>query len=178
VDTSAQDVWAYLEVATTFESYCQRYFGADHHPLLRPYEYYDSSGDQGDPVPQDAQVFDLNAGAIGTATKIYGCAAYTGATANTMSPTQPPAHGGDLINLKALVDPTDGQGTVGFTSDGATLPGCGAVDFSSGGATTWQATCATRGLFQGTHTITAVYSGDATYSSVQATGQEVISRPT
>jgi hypothetical protein len=178
VDTSLAGGWAYLEVATTFESYCQRYFGADYHPLLRPYEYYDSSGDRGDPVPQDAQVFDLNAGEIGTAQKIYGCVAYTGATANTMSLTLPPAHVGDLVNLKALVDPTDGHGTVRFTSDGATIPGCDAVGFSSGGGTAWQATCSTRGLGQGTHSITAIYSGDATYSSVQATGQEVISQPT
>lgn len=178
VDTSPVGVWAYLEVAATFEPYCQRYFGPDYHPLLRPYEYYGTSGDRGDPVPQDAESYDLNSGELGIVQKIYGCVAYTGATPDTMSLTLPPAHVGDLVNLKALVEPTDGHGTVRFTSDGTTIPGCDAVGFSSGGGTTFQATCSTRGLGQGTHSITAVYSGDDTYSSVQATGEEAITQPT
>ncbi|MEV6925823.1 RICIN domain-containing protein [Dactylosporangium sp. NPDC051485] len=81
---------------------------------------------------------------------------------------------GNLVNLKALVYPTDGGGTVRFAVDGATIPGCGAVGFGSGGGDTWQAICSTYVLSQGTHTITATYSGDTGYAGSSGTMQQTI----
>ncbi|GAA5198283.1 hypothetical protein GCM10023322_71300 [Rugosimonospora acidiphila] len=179
VDTSIIGSFAYLEAAKTFDGYCQKYFGPDYHPMLRPYEYFWSSGDKGDDPPQDADAWDLNtARSPGGQVTIYGCVAYTGPNPNSISLTLPPAHVGDLVNLKALVDPTDGGGNVRFLSDGVTIQGCGSVGFGSGGGATWQAICSTSTLGQGTHTITAIYSGDAKYTNAMATGQEVIATPT
>ncbi|HEX5194406.1 MAG TPA: PxKF domain-containing protein, partial [Solirubrobacteraceae bacterium] len=90
VDTSPIGAFAYLEVAKTIDPYCQKYYGPSYHPLLRPWEYYIESGDQGSDVPQDAEVFDLNAGELINSdlqptTKIYGCVSYT--TLDTTPPT-------------------------------------------------------------------------------------------
>lgn len=84
VDTSPVGVFAYLTAAVTINPYCQRYFGPTYHPLFQPWEYFRASGDQGADVPQDAQVFDLNAGALGNPL-IYACGSYT--TPDTTPPT-------------------------------------------------------------------------------------------
>lgn len=74
------------------------------------------------------------------------------------------ATAGQPVTLHALVDPSDGGGTVAFAGDGSAIPGCGAVSFTSGGGTTWQANCVTSDLTAGTHQITATYSGDDSYA--------------
>jgi hypothetical protein len=51
-------------------------------------------------------------------------------------------------------------GTINFTSDGTTIPGCGSVALSSG-----KARCTTSSLKKGSHKIRGVYSGDSTYGS-------------
>jgi Bacterial Ig-like domain (group 3)/Ricin-type beta-trefoil lectin domain-like len=173
VDTSPLGAFAFLEVADTFDSYCQRYFGPDYHPMLRPWESHSWNGTGSNSVPDDAEAWDLNAGVLGS-TIIYGCVAYTGTTVDSITMTTPPAHVGQLVDLKAMVDPTDGGGTVRFTSDGMTIPGCEALGFGSGGGTTWQAICSTRSLPPGTHTITAQYSGDGDYASSSGTGEQTI----
>jgi hypothetical protein len=54
-----------------------------------------------------------------------------------------------------------GGGTVAFSDNGAAIAGCGAVTVSSTGTATCPVTYATAG----THTITAAYSGDATFAA-------------
>ena len=85
---------------------------------------------------------------------------------------------GSPVTLRALVDPTDGGGTVGFTSDGAGIPGCDAVGFTSGGGTTWQASCTTSALPAGVHEIAATYSGDAAYAGSAGSNFWTIQQPT
>jgi len=173
--TVSLDGPAYLFAAETIDPYCQSYFGASYHPMFQPWEYQGNIDDPHTGVVADSNTWDLNAGVLGK-TRIYGCVSYTTdppTTPNTVTLTLPPARTGQLITLKALVDPTDGGGTVRFTSDGATIPGCGATGFGSGGGTTWQALCSTAALPAGDHTIVATYSGDTSYAS--STGQSSIS---
>lgn len=55
-------------------------------------------------------------------------------------------------------------GTVDFQDGGTTISGCGASTLVAG-----QATCITAGLTGGTHTITAVYSGDSNFATSTGT---------
>ena len=51
-------------------------------------------------------------------------------------------------------------GTIAFRDNGAAIAGCAPVALANG-----KATCTTSGLAGGTHPITGLYSGNATYSS-------------
>jgi hypothetical protein len=73
VDTGINGL-SYLEVAQTIDPYCQQQFGADWHPIFRPW-HYGQTNDQSADVPQDAEVMNLNAGALG-APYIYMCGRY------------------------------------------------------------------------------------------------------
>lgn len=84
VDTSPAGAFGYLEVAQTYDPYCQKYFGSAYHPLFRPFEYHSWSGDRGAAVPADAESYDLNAGELGK-TQIFACGAYV--TPDTTPPT-------------------------------------------------------------------------------------------
>jgi uncharacterized repeat protein (TIGR01451 family) len=85
---------------------------------------------------------------------------------------------GHPVTLRALVEPTDGGGTVSFASDGALIPGCDASPLNSGGDTTYMASCATSSLPAGEHRITAVYSGNAGHAGSSGVGSATISQPT
>jgi YVTN family beta-propeller protein len=79
----------------------------------------------------------------------------------SVSSSPNPAAAGTAVNLAATVTgagvtPT---GTVDFRDGGTPITGCTGVALSSGGAT-----CATTSFTAGTHSLTAVYSGDARYN--------------
>ena len=61
-----------------------------------------------------------------------------------------------FVTFTATVTGNSPTGTMNFTSDGATIAGCGAVSLANG-----VAQCRTRSLSRGTHAIQGVYSGDA-----------------
>src|SRR5689334_15526459 len=79
---------------------------------------------------------------------------------------------GQSITFHVFVDPSDGGGTVSFSSDGTVISGCSNLPFVSGGGTDWEAICTTTALTNGDHTITAVYSGDAAYAGSTASTME------
>jgi hypothetical protein len=81
---------------------------------------------------------------------------------------------GQSVTFHAFVDPSDGGGTVSFTSDGTAISGCSNQPFISGGGTDWEAICTTASLASGNHTITAAYSGDAAYAGSSGTTTEGI----
>ncbi|MGA3213368.1 MAG: Ig-like domain-containing protein, partial [Terriglobales bacterium] len=60
------------------------------------------------------------------------------------------------VALTATISPGTPTGTVGFTSNGATISGCGAVSVASS-----QAACTTTFSAVGTYSIVATYSGDS-----------------
>lgn len=75
------------------------------------------------------------------------------------------------VTLTATVSPTSpvalSGGTVAFTDGGTAISGCGtaSVDVSTG-----KATCAATFTTAGSHTISAIYSGDANYSQTVSGG--------
>ncbi|MCW2930439.1 MAG: pentapeptide repeat protein, partial [Actinomycetia bacterium] len=71
---------------------------------------------------------------------------------------------GQPVTFHAFVDPTDGGGTVTFSSGGTTISGCANLPFISGGGTDWEAVCTTSSLPAGSGLVTATYSGDSTYA--------------
>jgi large repetitive protein len=83
----------------------------------------------------------------------------TTVTSNVPSPTF-----GQSVTFTATVSPDDAGGTVAFSADGTVIGGCGAETLTavSGNG---KATCATAALTAGSHSITAVYSGDAGYAT-------------
>lgn len=85
---------------------------------------------------------------------------------------------GSTVPLRAFVEPSDGGGTVRFTSDGTVIPGCGALGFASGGGDTWEAACDTSSLPAGVHEIAASYSGDTAYAGSASSGFWTIRQPT
>jgi hypothetical protein len=80
-------------------------------------------------------------------------------TTGVSSPTTPSAYGAS-VTFTATVSPTPDGGTVAFKDNGTTIPGCDAKSLSGG-----QATCDTSTLAVGEHSITAEYSGDASYAA-------------
>ncbi|MCL4421778.1 MAG: Ig-like domain-containing protein [Actinobacteria bacterium] len=67
------------------------------------------------------------------------------------------------MTYTATVSPVPNGGTVDFTSDGTTIPGCGTVALSDG-----TAKCAVKyplSYTNATYSIVAAYSGDSTYAS-------------
>ena len=99
--------------------------------------------------------------------------------ATSVAMTSGVAHVGDPVTVHAVVEPTDGGGTVSYTSDGVAIAGCATVPFTSGGGDTWQASCTTSSLPAGVHEIAAEYSGDASYAgSVNSSFETILQRTT
>jgi len=79
------------------------------------------------------------------------------ATTTSLASSANPSVFGASVTFTATVAPSEAIGTVQFYADGATLGG--PVNLSSG-----KATASTAALLAGTHSITATYSGDASYA--------------
>jgi outer membrane protein assembly factor BamB len=80
-------------------------------------------------------------------------------TATTLRSSANPTTAGRVITLTATVAPAPDAGTVGFTSDGSPLRGCGAVAVA---LATGTATCRAT-LTAGTHILSAAYAGDTSF---------------
>jgi uncharacterized repeat protein (TIGR01451 family) len=98
-------------------------------------------------------------------------------TTTELSSSAVVASPGVPVTFRAVVDGSDGGGTVRFSSDDTVIDGCSEVPFTSGGGTSWLAGCTTSTLAPGRHTISAVYSGDAASAGSFAYGFETITRP-
>jgi Bacterial Ig-like domain (group 3) len=86
----------------------------------------------------------------------------TVSTATTITSSVNPSTAGQSVTFTATVAPSSGTGTPSGTvsfSDGATTLGTGTLNTSG------QATYATSSLTQGTHSITASYSGDSQFDA-------------
>ena len=92
----------------------------------------------------------------------YGSPPPSVATSVTLTPSPNPVTVSQAVGLTAVVAPTDGGGSVAFYADGSSTPisGCGAQTLSRVGAN-YEATCSTTGLAAGSHTLKALYTGDA-----------------
>jgi alpha-tubulin suppressor-like RCC1 family protein len=86
-----------------------------------------------------------------------------GQTATGLKSSGTPSALGDPVTFTATVIPADGGGTVAFSADGSTIPGCGSQPVTRNGYAAHQATCTTSSLSLGQHAITASYSGDSLY---------------
>lgn len=78
-------------------------------------------------------------------------------TTTTLSSSTNPSVVGQQVTYTAAVSPTPEGGTVAFQDGGITITGCGAVTVDT---STGTATCQVTYTSPGSHTITAVYSGD------------------
>jgi hypothetical protein len=90
-----------------------------------------------------------------------GMVAVQTASSTTVSSSASPAQVGDAVTFTASVSPTSATGAVTFRDGGIVL---GTATLSGG-----QATLSTAALTFGPHSITAVYSGDTSYSSSNST---------
>ena len=79
-------------------------------------------------------------------------------TTTTLATSGSPANAGNTVTFTATVNGNLPTGTVGFTDNGATISGCGAVALSGGGNSP-TAQCATSTLTAGSHNIVATYAG-------------------
>ena len=105
-----------------------------------------------------------------TAAAVTASATDVTSTAGTVQLGQP-------VSFHAFVDPADGGGTVTFTSNGVTIPGCAGLPFLSGGEADWETACTTSSLPAGSDTITATYSGDAAFAGSSGSVTENVSLP-
>ncbi|HET7052029.1 MAG TPA: IPT/TIG domain-containing protein [Solirubrobacteraceae bacterium] len=101
---------------------------------------------------------------------------YGSPSATTLNSSTGTSNVGQSVTFRAFVDPTDGGGTVSFTSDGTPISGCSNLPFVSGGGTDWEVGCTTASLPAGSHSITATYSGDDTYAGSSATTPETVNQ--
>jgi hypothetical protein len=85
-----------------------------------------------------------------------------GTTATTISATNAPGttNYGSAVGFTATVTGSSLTGKVNITDGGAAIPGCAGLTVSGG-----TATCSSTALSGGSHTLYAVYSGDATHAS-------------
>jgi hypothetical protein len=82
---------------------------------------------------------------------------------------------GANVTFTATVNGSAPTGSVAFTADGTSLSGCAAVALPAGSASSKTATCSTASLAVGTHSIVAIYAGDAANSgSTSATLSQVV----
>src|SRR5438132_626824 len=97
------------------------------------------------------------------------------ATATSLASSANPSVAGGSVAFTATVTGSALTGSVGFTADGVTVTGCGAVALPTGSANSKSATCSTSSLATGTHSIVATYAGDAANNgSVSATFSQVV----
>ena len=96
---------------------------------------------------------------------VYGSPPPPVATSVTLTPSEGTAARGQTVTLKATVAPTDGGGSLAFYADGSNTPlsNCGAQALTPNGGA-YQASCSTSSLALGGHTLSATYSGDASYA--------------
>ncbi len=106
-----------------------------------------------------------NGSTSSTLTQTVNKATSTAAVASSASPSLVGAN----VTFTATVTGNAPTGSVGFTADGTTLTGCGAVALPAGSASSKTATCSTSGLTLGTHNIVATYGGDAGNSGSTST---------
>ncbi|HVT78150.1 MAG TPA: glycosyl hydrolase [Acidimicrobiales bacterium] len=92
------------------------------------------------------------------------------ASSTSVTSSKNPSIAGDSVTFTATVTPLGASGTVQFKSDGTNIGAAAAVDGQG------KATVSTSTLAKGTHTITAVYSGDGTFATSTGTlgGQQVV----
>lgn len=81
-------------------------------------------------------------------------------TATSLASSANPSMVGQSVTYTATVIPSPGGGTVIFRDGGTTISGCGAAPVT---ATSGTATCQITYNAAGNHTISATYSGDASY---------------
>jgi hypothetical protein len=81
-------------------------------------------------------------------------------TTTTLSSSNNPSMSGENVDLTATVSGAAPTGTVDFKDGATSIAGCSAVVLSGGGNTP-SALCSTTSLAVGTHSIVAMYSGDA-----------------
>jgi PKD repeat protein len=81
-------------------------------------------------------------------------------TTTVVSSSANPSVVGASVTFTATVTGMAPTGGVGFSADGATLGGCGALALPTGSANTKSVTCSSS-LTSGTHNIVATYAGDA-----------------
>ena len=82
-------------------------------------------------------------------------------TTTTLASSLNPSTVGANVTFTATVTGSAPTGSVGFTADGTTLSGCGAVALPTGSANAKTATCSTSSLTVGMHSIVAAYGGDS-----------------
>ena len=91
------------------------------------------------------------------------------ATTTTLASSLNPSTTGTSVTFTTTVTGSAPTGNVGFTADGTTLTGCAAVALPTGSANSKIATCSTTTLGTGTHSIVAIYAGDAANSGSTST---------
>ena len=84
------------------------------------------------------------------------------ATSTALRSSANPSAAGASVIYTATVSPAPNGNSVSFSDNGAAPPGCAAVAVST---STGQATCSVSYASAGAHTVTAAYSGDATFSA-------------
>jgi serine protease len=95
-------------------------------------------------------------------------AAVSASTTTTIASSLNPSVSGQSVTFTATVTGTAPTGTVGFTANSVTIPGCGAVALTGGGNSR-TAQCSTAGLGVGAHSMGAAYSGDGSNPPSSAT---------
>ena len=96
-------------------------------------------------------------------------------TATTVTSSPNPSTLGATVTYTAAVSPLPDGGTIAFDQDGTPIAGCAAQPVDT---TTGQATCQVTLTTPGEHTVTASYSGTATFAASTSTEltQQVASR--
>ena len=95
------------------------------------------------------------------------------ATSTALRSSANPSAAGAPVIYTATVSPAPNGNSVSFSDNGVAPPGCGAVAVST---STGQASCSVSYASAGSHTVTAAYSGDATFSaSASAPLNQVVS---
>lgn len=93
---------------------------------------------------------------------LWSVHAFAQSTLTFVGSSENPSTAGATVVFSATVNASSVPGgTVNFTSNGTTIPGCSA-NILTGYGTTKMAYCGTSALPVGTHSIVAIYSGDGT----------------
>jgi hypothetical protein len=95
-------------------------------------------------------------------------------TATSLRSSRNPVRAGKRVTYTATITPHPNGGTVRFTSNGKTIPGCRAVPVNSG---TGKARCSTAYPKKGSRKVRATYSGNSSFvRSVSSTLTERVTR--
>ena len=107
----------------------------------------------------------------------YGTPPPAVATAAALNATPSQVVLGGRVSFAASVTPTDGGGAITLLDNGTPIAGCSAIALTGSGSTKG-VTCGTSALGDGRHTITASYTGDASYGpSITTTPVTVVATP-